>query len=366
MLFALKPNPLDNPFGEWLVRSLPARTHARWFSWRTAILGRYDIFHVQWPEYLFDSNDTIKAVGKAVLGSALLLRLFIMNTPVVQTIHTQRPYEGVSKLASLQSRVLARRTVFKVYLNESSENDYSQGAVILLGRYQYSIERAQKRSTDSSILFFGLIKEYKGIEDLLSAFGGVDDRYAVLSIVGPPTDQGYASQIAALASRDQRVALDMRRLTDEELVATIDDSNLVVLPYRTMYNSSALLLALDRGVPVLAPASPANLKIQEEVGADWLRLFDQVLDASALQQASQFASRTIRDGADEPNLVRREWSTIGELHGELYEIVVASTRHDRRVSERRTRIRYLVERDSRFRSHSAMNSSGAQSTKVHE
>lgn len=361
MLFALRPGRTENPFGEWLLGNLPSRVDSRWFSWRAAIFGRYDIFHVHWPEYLFDSGSPFKASVKALLGFALIMRLVIGNIPVVQTVHTQRPYEGVRRLAALQARMLARRTVFRIYLNESDENDYSHGGVVLLGRYEYPIERAINTANDERLLFFGQIREYKGIEELLKAFAGFESESAALVIVGPPINPPYVAKVKALASHDPRVTVDMRRLTNEELVATIDEAALVVLPYRTMYNSSALLLALDRGVPVLAPASPSNLRIQEEVGDRWLQLFDEVLDGATLERAIQSARQVSSAEMIRPSLSRREWSTIGQLHGALYDIVYAVARGNRRVDLRREQVRLRVQRDTQFRSHSKLNASRAKS-----
>ena len=69
------------------------------------------------------------------------------------------------------------------------------------------------------------------------------------------------------------------------LRARSGEAQLVVLPYRQMLNSGALLLALSLARPVLAPWSGANAAIAEEVGEGWLTLYRGELDAATLAAA---------------------------------------------------------------------------------
>ncbi len=108
-------------------------------------------------------------------------------------------------------------------------------------------------------LFFGLIRPYKGIEELIPAFRalGPDLCDKRLLIVGAAHDRAYEARIAAIAGSDSGIKLLPGYVPDEEVQVFLAASDLVVLPYRSAASSAAALLALSYGRPIIAPSSPA-------------------------------------------------------------------------------------------------------------
>lgn len=349
-----------NPFSEWLYSNLGPEIDLRWFSWRAALFGRYSIMHLHWPEYLFGGSSRFRTGVKAILGFALLARLYLLRVPVIQTVHTRDPYDGVGPVTRLESRLLCRRIVFRIYLNESPENDLREGCVILLGRYEAPPGYARQRTAGTRLITFGLLRAYKGLENLLAAFRGLEQQGLRLEIMGKALKPEFGRLIANSAALDPRVELAMRRVSDEELSSALSRSDLVVLPYHTMYNSSALLLALDHQVPVLATNSPSNLAIQREVGAAWLQLFDGELDATALSSAIREVSIHVKERATPPDLSRRDWAAIGELHSLIFLFTGGTPKEARRISVWRAHLRAQVEATPAFGYHSPMNLSREQ------
>jgi beta-1,4-mannosyltransferase len=47
-----RPDDTTNPYLVQLLRALPDTVEVRYFSVCDALLSRYDLFHVHWPEYL--------------------------------------------------------------------------------------------------------------------------------------------------------------------------------------------------------------------------------------------------------------------------------------------------------------------------
>ena len=47
----------------------------QYFSWRTALLGRYDVFHVHWPEVLVRGRTRWRAMARSLLFVLVLARL---------------------------------------------------------------------------------------------------------------------------------------------------------------------------------------------------------------------------------------------------------------------------------------------------
>ncbi len=108
-------------------------------------------------------------------------------------------------------------------------------------------------------LFFGLIRPYKGIEDLITAFCelGPDLRDKRLLIVGAAQDKAYEARIAAVAGSESGIELLPGYVPNEKVQVFLAASDLVVFPYRGATTSAGGLLALSFGRPIIAPLSPA-------------------------------------------------------------------------------------------------------------
>jgi len=105
------------------------------------------------------------------------------------------------------------------------------------------------------VLFTGVIEPYKGLSDLIAAFGVLAARrpQARLVIAGKANEpfDGYARQLRDLGMT-HRTVLDLRFLPEPRLAAYLCAADVTVLPYRSV-TSSAMLLATRRfGCPLVA------------------------------------------------------------------------------------------------------------------
>lgn len=94
------------------------------------------------------------------------------------------------------------------------------------------------------ILFFGLVRPYKGVDVLLEAFA--DLRGAELWVVGQPLLDVAPLRAAAARARG-RVRFVERFVTDPEIPAFFRRADVVVLPYRRIDQSGVLYTALAFG-----------------------------------------------------------------------------------------------------------------------
>jgi glycosyltransferase involved in cell wall biosynthesis len=101
------------------------------------------------------------------------------------------------------------------------------------------------------ILFFGLLRPYKGIEVLLEAFRSV--RGAELWIVGMPRMPLEPLQAAAEAAAGT-VRFVPRFVTDPEIPAFFRRADIVALPYRDSEHSGVVFTALAFGKPMVLSA----------------------------------------------------------------------------------------------------------------
>jgi glycosyltransferase involved in cell wall biosynthesis len=101
------------------------------------------------------------------------------------------------------------------------------------------------------ILFFGLLRPYKGIENLLQAFRQVEG--AELWIVGNPRMD--VAPLRALAAEDPgRVRFVTRFVEDAEIPAIFRRADLVTLPYLDAEHSGVLYTGLAFGKPMVLSA----------------------------------------------------------------------------------------------------------------
>ena len=106
-----------------------------------------------------------------------------------------------------------------------------------------------------TVLYFGVIRPYKGVEDLVAAFDLLPAPIAArlrLVVVGEPWEGWTAPLEAVRASpRRDRITVVDRYVTDAEAAAFFAAADAVALPYRRSSASGPLHLAMSAGLPVL-------------------------------------------------------------------------------------------------------------------
>jgi len=117
-----------------------------------------------------------------------------------------------------------------------------------------------------AVLFFGLIKPYKGLEYLIKAFPAVKKKVpkAVLLIVGKSEDfSPYRALIHRLGIVES-VIVQPRFISYKEIATYFCAADLVVLPYIKTYQSAVLLMAYTFGRPVVTTATGGLPEVVEE------------------------------------------------------------------------------------------------------
>ncbi|MEN8163304.1 MAG: glycosyltransferase family 4 protein [Acidobacteriota bacterium] len=110
-------------------------------------------------------------------------------------------------------------------------------------------------SEERLALFLGLIRPYKGVEDLLEAFARLpeDSRWRLV-VAGEPWGglaEVLSARVEALHLGD-RVRLEFGWVPEAEVDQLLSAADLLVLPYRSGTQSAVAPMALSRGVPVLS------------------------------------------------------------------------------------------------------------------
>jgi glycosyltransferase involved in cell wall biosynthesis len=108
------------------------------------------------------------------------------------------------------------------------------------------------------LLYLGLVRPFKGVEDLVEAFSGLDREQAErfrLAIVGE-TWEGWTAPAEAIARSPHADLIERvdRYVTDAELSACYARADAVVLPYHRSSASGPLQIAMSAGLPVVVTA----------------------------------------------------------------------------------------------------------------
>jgi beta-1,4-mannosyltransferase len=145
------------------------------------------------------------------------------------------------------------------------------------GWYPDTMDRAAARerlglgSTDRVFLFIGQVRRYKGVEELLEAFRGLDAPSARLIVAGMPKTSRTQAAIEQQAAGDPRVVLALENIPDVRMQVYLRAADAVVLPYRDVLSSGSAILAMTFGQPVIAPAIGC---LPESLGSEGTILYD--------------------------------------------------------------------------------------------
>lgn len=100
----------------------------------------------------------------------------------------------------------------------------------------------------------GLLRPYKGLEELVPAFRALSEEQVYLVLAGQPESPAYAEKLKTLVAGDPRIRLRPGLVPNEEVQIYLNAADVVVLPYRQITTSGAALLAFSFGRPIVAPA----------------------------------------------------------------------------------------------------------------
>ena len=330
VLHSLNPPDGTTKYVDQMVDGAPAEVEVLFFSWWRALLGRYDVLHVHWPELLVRDRRRIARLAKRRALDALLIRLRLLRVPIVWTAHNLEPHEPGPPAEQRSLERFHRAVTLVIRLNPTTQVDGPQPVVTILhGHYRAQFAEYEHPPTEPGrLLYFGIIRPYKGVDRLLDAFRALADPDVSLRVVGHP-HAGQREIVEAATDVDPRITADLRFVEDAQLAEEFGRSEVVVLPYReNMHNSGVVLVALSLDRPVLVPRSPTNEALAAEVGPGWIVQYDGELGPQTLTAA--LAEVRARPGLAGPRLEDRDWDVVGARHHDAYRRARALARRGRR------------------------------------
>jgi glycosyltransferase involved in cell wall biosynthesis len=268
---------------------------------------------------------------------ALDAHLLPPNRPRLITAHyilpprpSRRQLAAARRAFGRMDAVIAHSELGASRLREEAGVDPARVHVIPHGAFEYLTRLPEEKPLPPElegargpvILFFGLLRPYKGLDTLLDAFRTL--RWAELWVVGNPRmDVAPLHRLAAAASG--RVRFLTRFVEEAEVPPIFRRADLVVLPYRDAEHSGVLYAALAFGKPLvlssvggfpeLAANGVARLVPPEDPAALAEALSELVADPAARERLAT-ASRAAASGP-------YSWDSIAAQTLALYETLLA-------------------------------------------
>ncbi|WKZ57107.1 MAG: glycosyltransferase [Bdellovibrionota bacterium] len=271
---AFYPPYLDNPYQHLLSFALEEYGISSAAVNHMQELEELDIFHLHWTAPISQAASSVEESRSRVRLVEETLARFVQRGGVLAwTLHNVLPHEAAFPEVEIEFRSwLARNaSVIHLHTEETFELLKAHGIEIprekaivtphgsYAGYYpaQVSSEEARARlgiAADKVVfLLFGQIRGYKGISSLVELAQQCQAAQVTFLVVGDP--KGLTPELKAqLEALGEKVVLVPRRIDDWEVQYFYAAADYALLLSQTILNSGSAILALDFGVPLVAPA----------------------------------------------------------------------------------------------------------------
>lgn len=181
----------------------------------------------------------------------------------------------------------------------------------------HSSAAAAARTTgdDFTFLYFGIIRPYKGVEDLVAAYDllPADVREGTRLVLVGETWEGWTAPLEAVAASPNadRITVVNRYVTDAEVAEHFAAADAVVLPYRRSSSSGPLQVAMSEGLPVVVTAVGGLVEAAGDYeGTRFVAPADPAALAEALAEMPALRGQRFRDP--------HSWDTTVDAYAELF------------------------------------------------
>ena len=247
-------------------------------------------------------------------------RLLALTTgyPTVLTVHDPLGHPGAPELTRWENWVFRRwfhrAERFVVHgqaLVDELEPIVGHGRIIVIPHGLWPHSEPLRRPESPSVLLFGRLEQYKGVEVLVEAMRLVWARRpeAKLVVAG-------AGDAVRLVPEDPRISLIPRYISESEVKTLLAEASLVALPYTQASQSGVGLLAIAAGVPVVVSDLGALPELAYEPSF--------VFEAGDPRALAETLIRHLDDGPEVRSAVLRHaqshfsWDRAAQMSTELY------------------------------------------------
>jgi glycosyltransferase involved in cell wall biosynthesis len=314
---------------------------------RYAAKARPKIFHILWNNRLYLFDRTVLMLYYKALGKRIVLTAHNVNAGARDGKDSWLNRLSLKTQYHLVDHIFVHTEKMKHELEETYGVRKGVASVIPFGinnsvadtdlTCSEAKDKIGVSTSERTILFFGGIRPYKGVEYLARAFLRVaqqDKRYRLV-IAGEPKREAtrYWGEIQEEIERDAsrtQVIQEIRYIRDEETEIYFKGADVLVLPYTYVYQSGVLFLAYSFGLPVIATDVGALREdvIDGKTGyvcrprddvdlARKIQLYFESELFARLEQNREFIKDFVRQ--------RSSWNIVGATTCAVYEALLAQS-----------------------------------------
>jgi len=304
--------------------------------------AKTDVIHLHWLAGLINpilwSRGGWRRYAKLMALVADIVFAKTLRTRFVWTIHNSIEHESINPAAELQTRKVLSRIVDHVIIHSESafkaiQSEYGSGSIKFnktsIIRHGHFLDCYQLNPTSAislrnklginkshtSLLFFGLVRKYKGLDHLLAALKVEARDDLRIIIAGRPFSKEVQQDIEQAAMHDERIRLALEFIPNNEVAAYFDIADAAVIPFERILTSGSAILAMSFGKALILPESAKVLDLPD---IDSTHYYDDDLALAKLLGNLDKKQLTLM-GAKNRDLVKQfKWQVAGQQTMQCY------------------------------------------------
>jgi len=321
----------DNPYQESLYTPMraahPSDLEIVYWYWRrwvglpsffalaaiTALRGGR-VAHLHWLHFNIDRRFPFAKTISSWTTRTAIWWLVLLRYRIIWTVHNLTPHEPQTHDDLAIAQIISRRASAIIVHSPSirdrlTEQHIPTERVIVIpqGSYLDAYSTPPNRDvacrklgvdpTQRIVLFFGLIRSYKGVAELIACWDE-RPRGATLYIVGRHLDGLSEPDLQRTNASGGGIEFRLGRVPEEDVPLWFAVADVGCFPFTRVTTSSSAVLALSLGVPIIAPRLGTLVDLPDDVGyfydpsdANGLgRAIDEALSASDATLATHSAA----------------------------------------------------------------------------
>lgn len=292
------------------------------------------IIHLHWIKPYMDwflSSD--KGLKRFILYLMCFIDIFLVKlsgTKIVWTVHNKFTHslkdifweKRIRRMLVLCSDLVIFHSASAVRCVKDSYGlkVFSNHSIIPHGHYidvyPNDIERNRSREilgigiNSTVFLYFGSIKSYKGVTNLVNIFRN-NHRLSntILLIAGNPVSLELSDEILRLSSGTPNIMVNLKFIPREKVQIYMNAADICIFPFQDILTSGSVILAMSFGKAVVVPQKGCLSDLLDKQGAVFFESEDVL--GTALEECLQ--ADFVSMGAYNKKVIRQyNWDKIGE------------------------------------------------------
>ncbi|MFL6449628.1 MAG: glycosyltransferase family 4 protein [Bryobacteraceae bacterium] len=306
---------------------------------RYAAQAKPRIFHILWNNKFEFFDRTLLMLYYKLLGKNIVLTVHNVNTARRDSEDTYLNRFTLGVQFRLADHIFTHTEKMKRELMKEFRVQENRLCVIPFGinnavpNTRMTPHSAKQRlgigASDRTILFFGRIAPYKGLEHLIAAFRHISAKchdYRLLIAGRADNCEAYWNAVRQMILDDApsgRVLLRAEFIPDEETEVYFKAADVLVLPYKDIYQSGVLFLGYSFGLPAIATdvgsfsedivEGKTGFVCKSDEPDDIAQAIETFFESNVYRQLDEVRSQ-IREYAHK----RNSWETVADMTRTVY------------------------------------------------